>query len=37
MKKSTRTFLALLPALAFLASGAYAAQVGYKGYPGGTR
>jgi thiosulfate/3-mercaptopyruvate sulfurtransferase len=31
-----RTFFSLLPVLAFLASGAYAAQVGYKGYPRGN-
>jgi thiosulfate/3-mercaptopyruvate sulfurtransferase len=30
-----RTFFSLLPALAFLASGAYAAPSGYKGYPRG--
>lgn len=37
MKKNhIRTFLALLPALAFLASGVYAAQAGYKGYPRGN-
>ncbi len=37
MKKSpVRALLALLPALAFLASGAYAAQAGYKGYPRGN-
>jgi thiosulfate/3-mercaptopyruvate sulfurtransferase len=36
MKNPFRTFLALLPALAFLAPGAYAAQPGYKGYPRGN-
>ncbi len=37
MKKSrTRTFLALLPVLVFLASGAFDAQAGYKGYPRGN-
>lgn len=37
MKKNhIRTFLAFLPALALLASGAYAAQAGYKGYPRGN-
>ena len=36
MKKNhIRIFLALLLALAFLVSGAYAAPVGYKGYPRG--
>jgi thiosulfate/3-mercaptopyruvate sulfurtransferase len=37
MKKNhILTFLALLPALAFLVSGAYAAPAGYKGYPRGN-
>jgi thiosulfate/3-mercaptopyruvate sulfurtransferase len=37
MKKiHIHSFLALLPALAFLVSGAYAAIAGYKGYPRGN-
>jgi 3-mercaptopyruvate sulfurtransferase SseA len=37
MKKiHIHSFLALLPALAFLVSGSYAAQAGYKGYPRGN-
>ena len=35
-RKFVRTFFSLLPVLAFLVSGAYAAQVGYKGYPRGN-
>ena len=35
-KNPIRTFLSLLSALAFLVSGAYAAQAGYKGYPRGN-
>ena len=35
-RNSARAFVFLLPALAFLVSGAYAAQAGYKGYPRGN-
>jgi thiosulfate/3-mercaptopyruvate sulfurtransferase len=35
-RKFVRTFVSLLPVLAFLASGAYAAPSGYKGYPRGN-
>lgn len=36
MKKQVRTFLPFLSVFAFLVSGAYAAQPGYKGYPRGN-